>query len=485
LVRKPKSERGGVGLDGANELARAVAKDKGAAFGWHRLSFPQLAAAIAAPVLATRGLAPLSRVGTEAIVAGLVHRLKVEGGLGRYQSVANTPGFPRAITGVIAELRAAQLPSAAVENVAPDLVPLIRAYERELTRGNFSDWAGVLQLATDSMSASHRHRLIGLPTLLLDVPISTEAELAFVTALAAAIPGMLATIPAADAATLVRFRDRLGFNVEDLDQLLVPADPDTASTGALARLQRHLFNEHEKPPEAEDGNEIEVFSAPGEGRECVEVARRVLALARDAIPFDRIAVLLRSPEDYRAHLKEAFARADIPAHFARGAMWPHPAGRAFCALLECAAEGLSARKFAEYLSLGQVPHATPNGSPPAPWSRGDLWSAPDAELVPPLAPENASAPPTSSTENATTPRSPDAPVQDGQLRAPRRWERLLVEAAVIGGRDRWRRRIDGLSNELRRKLAELGAEDETQATALARTLADLAAFARVRAPTHR
>ena len=31
----------------------------------------------------------------------------------------------------------------------------------------------------------------------------------------------------------------------------------------------------------------------------------------------------------------------------------------------------------------------------------------------------------------------------GQLRAPRRWERLLVDAAVIGGRDRWRRRIRG------------------------------------------
>jgi hypothetical protein len=28
------------------------------------------------------------------------------------------------------------------------------------------------------------------------------------------------------------------------------------------------------------------------------------------------------------------------------------------------------------------------------------------------------------------------PVRDGQLRAPRRWERLLVEAAVIGGCDR-------------------------------------------------
>ena len=48
---------------------------------------------------------------------------------------------------------------------------------------------------------------------------------------------------------------------------------------------------------------------------------------------------------------------------------------------------------------------------------------------------------------------------------------------MIGGRDRWRRRIDGLTNELRRKVAELGGEDETQAAALARTLDDLAAFA--------
>jgi ATP-dependent helicase/nuclease subunit B len=45
------------------------------------------------------------------------------------------------------------------------------------------------------------------------------------------------------------------------------------------------------------------------------------------------------------------------------------------------------------------------------------------------------------------------------------------------GRRRWRRRIDGLTNELRRKLVELGGEDETQTAALERTLDDLAAFA--------
>jgi ATP-dependent helicase/nuclease subunit B len=65
------------------------------------------------------------------------------------------------------------------------------------------------------------------------------------------------------------------------------------------------------------------------------------------------------------------------------------------------------------------------------------------------------------------------PVLEGQLRAPRRWERLLVEAAVIGGRDRWRRRIEGLANDLRLRLAEAGEGDAT----LARTLEDLSAFA--------
>jgi superfamily I DNA/RNA helicase len=47
---------------------------------------------------------------------------------------------------------------------------------------------------------------------------------------------------------------------------------------------------------------------------------------------------------------------------------------------------------------------------------------------------------------------------------------------VIGGRDRWRRRIDGLANDLRLRLSELAEEDETQATTLARTLEDLAVF---------
>ena len=65
-----------------------------------------------------------------------------------------------------------------------------------------------------------------------------------------------------------------------------------------------------------------------------------------------MAVLLNSPGEYRAHLNEAFARSDIPAYFVQGITAPDPAGRALLALLACAADGLSAKRFAEYLVTG-------------------------------------------------------------------------------------------------------------------------------------
>ena len=42
-----------------------------------------------------------------------------------------------------------------------------------------------------------------------------------------------------------------------------------------------------------------------------------------------MAVLLHSPEEYRSHIEEAFGRANVPVYFARGAVRPDPAGRAF------------------------------------------------------------------------------------------------------------------------------------------------------------
>ena len=64
---------------------------------------------------------------------------------------------------------------------------------------------------------------------------------------------------------------------------------------------------------------------------------------------------MRSPQHYVGVLEHALARAKVPSYFDRGIRRPHPAGRAFLAMLGCAAEDFSAKRFAEYLSLAQVP----------------------------------------------------------------------------------------------------------------------------------
>jgi RecB family exonuclease len=466
-ARKPAEEVliVGASLDAANELVRRVVSDKGAAVGWHRLTLAQFTAVVARPALILRGVVPLSRIGMHAVTARLVHRVREEDGLGRFDAVAGTPGFPRALADVIGELRLARVGRDRLNGAAPDLAPLMAAYEAELSAAGLTDWAGVLEVAASAARGSEPNRLIGLPTLLLDVAITNEAELEFVRAVAANASDFLATSPAADEATTARMVRGLSAEIENMDLT-------AAESGALPNLQRRLFSDDANAVAADAGEGVDVFSAPGEGRECVEVARRVLALARSGVPFDSMAVFLRSPEVYRANLKEAFTRAGIPAHFVRGTIRPDPAGRAFCALLKCAAEGLSARRFAEYLSLGQVPDAGPEGKPPPPAPSADRWAAPDSELMLPLT-ENDKKPRETDKDESSSDALEDSPVRDGQLRAPRRWERLLVEASVIGGRDRWRRRLDGLAKDLRLRLQEA---DEAEADSLTRMLDDLSAF---------
>ena len=114
---------------------------------------------------------------------------------------------------------------------------------------------------------------------------------------------------------------------------LLPPPPSPRAFSATSSARLRL-----RPLVPDD--QVLAFSAPGESRECVEVARRVLDLAKHGIAFDRMAVLLRSPEEYRAPLEEAFVRAGVPAHFARGAVRPDPSGRALYVLLRCAAERL-------------------------------------------------------------------------------------------------------------------------------------------------
>ncbi len=322
---------------------------------------------------------------------------------------------------------------------------------RRLGAAGLADRALVFELAT--AVASQRevpHLLLDSHVVLVDVPIDSPVERDLVAAVAGRARSVLATVADGDDRALCALGEVLAVTPER------PGDgpgeagglpADRTARDALWRVQHQLFAPvtHAAPLDPS----VAIFSAPGESRECVELARRLLREAERGVPFDRMAILLRAPGQYRVHLEEALARAGIPAHFEQGTVLPDPSGRAFLALLACAAEGLSARRFAEYLSLGEVPRATAAGAPPAESSARERWVPPDEELLPAaLVRAEASLTDEPDADDAENDDDAEALAPGEPVRAPWRWERLLVEAAVIGGRDRWTRRLDGLAARL-------------------------------------
>ena len=158
------------------------------------------------------------------------------------QPIAHTPGFPRAITAVLTELRLAQFSSEDLATATPDVALLLAAYEAELAELALADWPKILTLAAEGVLT---HRLSGLPLLMLDVPIASEAELAFLRALAMRAPEILATVPAADKLTLARVRDNLHWQSR-ISTFGLPPCPTTL----CGRLQRNLFEEGSAPAAA-------------------------------------------------------------------------------------------------------------------------------------------------------------------------------------------------------------------------------------------
>jgi RecB family exonuclease len=425
----------------SDDLARLVARERGGAAGLQRFSFTQLAAHLAAPVLAARGMAPATRIGSEAVAARAVFEARREGDLTYFGPVATTPGFPRALARTLHDLALARVRPGALRALplgGSDLARLLERFEEQFDAASATDRATLFDAAAEGTNA-----LRGVPLLLLDVPFESDVEFTFARRLLAAAGDALVTLPFGDLVTL-GYVESLGVTPE----VMAPE-----GTTDLTALRRYLFA-RTQPPERERTGEVRLFSAPGEGRECVEIARRILDEARAGVRFDEMAVLVRSPRDYVGLLEDAFDRAGIPAWFDRGNRRPHPAGRAFLAILTCAVERLSALRFAEYLSLGQVPDPSASRSaadtpPPA-----DDISAGFSRVEPvPDIPDAADG-----LEQAFD--RDDVAVVNGTLRAPWKWERLLVESSVIGGdAARWERRLRGLRREFDRQLREAQGED--------------------------
>jgi len=464
----------GASRGAVDDLARSIASDAGATLGLHRFSVTQLAARLAAPSLAGQGLAPSTALGSEAVAARAVFEAARENGLAYFAPVAKSPGFPRALTRTIQEVRLAGLGALAIGRLplgGRDLSTLLERFDEQFTAASATDRATLFATAT-AVLAELKLRPTGMPgaagttstpaLVLLDVPFESAVEGAFLHAVIASAPGALITVPFGDVQTLDALASR-GLEPEVLEQ---KGDSD------LVALRRYLFASRE-PPLRDPRGDVTFFSAPGEARECVEIARRILEEARRGVAFDEMAVFVRSPQRYAGLLEHAFTRVEgsIPAWFDRGTRRPHPAGRAFLAILACACEKLSARRFAEYLSLAQVPQLDPKtgGSRPDATNYGFDFIVPDDEVLGAVAEQAADAVHDETAREdegdvgrlLTSQQEDDGgAVVDGSLRAPWKWETLIVESAVIGGDpQRWHRRLNGLAQEYRLKIREEAKDD--------------------------
>ncbi len=338
--------------EAADDLLREAANARGALFGIHRLTLNRLAGLLASDHLAATGEAPASGLAAEAVAARAVFRLAAERRLGYFEPVATRPGFPGALARTLSELRLNRIGVRELERldaIGAPLAAILRQFEAELADAKLIDRAGVLRVASEAALKNPPPRFAGLPTILLDVPIDSICERDLVAALAAQSASILATVPEGDARSERLIGEALGAKPVEPPSLAQPAE-----ASSLARLQEYLFGSA-MPPARSIDETVAVRSAPGEMQECVEIARRIHAEAKRGVPFDRIAVLLHASTRYAPYLEEALRRAEVPAYFARGTARPEPGGRALLALLACAAENLSARRFAEYLSLAQVP----------------------------------------------------------------------------------------------------------------------------------
>ena len=434
----------------ADDFVRTIARDR-ATFGLHRFSLIELAARTALVAISSTGQMPGTSANAEAMAARAVFDALRNGELTYFTPVAGMPGFPLALARTLHELRLASvdpssLPTApaAGESLA-DLARLHQRLDAELRSAGVADRAALFETAADRWPDARWARC---PVVMLDVPLASTAEGRFARSVCERARAALATVPAGDDATLLA----LGGGTSTVDTIEDDASPSTD----LGRLRRHIFTV-QPPPERSRVGDVQFFSAPGEAREALEIARRALDEAAAGVRFDEMAVCLRTPGQYIGLLENAFDRAGVPAYFDRGTHRPDPSGRAFIALLWCACEKLSAKRFDEYLSLGEVPRLGPPAAPPTALPGDEIYARFEA-----TEPERTD---TNPWEDVVASDSEEEAIVAGALRAPWKWEELIVESAVIGGVDRaqgkqrWRRRLDGLAAEYRIRMTELEREE--------------------------
>jgi len=408
----------GVVLVGSNllglQLRRRLALEGTSHAGLRFVTFVDLGRALAAPLVA--GRAPLP-AGGRALVARALTRSQAP--TGYFAPVAARPGFHRALAttfgdlddgGFAADVAALLGDPAATDAKLREVLGFYTSY-RARVEPDFVTTSDLIRLAAPE-AARFRERFGTARLALFGFYDFTEVQRRLLAALAradGALERLAAFAPDPDLADHlfaregVEFLAGLGLAVERVVERAAEREAEKATERVAERgtervAERGTERESEPaPPLAASGAwraagapRVEVISAPSEVEEAREIARAILALARDGIAFREIGVLLRLPATYAPLLREALAEAGISFYLHHGiTLGESAAGKGFRLLLSLAGTSYTRADVIEFLTAALL--------------------APD--------------------------RAPDAAL------SPSLWDLVTRRAGIVEGRDAWRERL--------------------------------------------
>jgi hypothetical protein len=172
----------------ADEFALSLASEKGATFGVTRSSVAELVVKLALPALARTGLTPSAPLSDEAVSARVADALLKNGALKYFEPVAHMPGFPRALSRTLGEIRMSAVTPERFSghDANEDLSALLARAIEERRKAGAVDYAAMLATASEQLRVN-AHAVADKTVLLLDVPINSKVEAAFVNTLIATL----------------------------------------------------------------------------------------------------------------------------------------------------------------------------------------------------------------------------------------------------------------------------------------------------------
>jgi hypothetical protein len=192
-----------------------------------------------------------------------------------------------------------------------ELVSLHRAYTARLAElgirdraGSHGHAAGLLESRLDAWDGS--------PLFAYGFEDMSGVQLAALRALAARCPVMVSLPYEPGRPALAAVRPAVAALTEGPHELVELPPADHIDSPALRHLERTLFDEREAPPPPERDGSIVLLEACGVRGVAAQVAFEALALIRQGIAAEQIAVLATDTGRWRLALESAFAALAVP-----------------------------------------------------------------------------------------------------------------------------------------------------------------------------